>query len=363
MSYSNIDGTAKAFGISSNIDEVERIPPNRKTSPSPVRPIKVATHFADVELFLNSILDHKLEYSRQLLKEADLPFTGTHSEIRDRLEEALLGGQLSLNQAIAILREVERWGAQHIYFMRSPESHGDDWNSEVKTQNMLRAKDFANLYGGKSSLRVPTSPEIESIILTKPNLVITIVLPRIWHERDESLDTYKDDTFSVGYRKRTARAVVTFEWNLVTGHAFLTIPQLKKGNGYQAERDKLIQLLSSVVDMKPFQRCSLKNAIKNTMEQDDALIRSLGLEIETGEKVTVKSRSKNNDVFENTQIKDAIDGLKGAFQNDGNFYLPLQNEEAKYFRCRMHPDDRLSLYSQLNEEEVRYVIRSVQGTF
>lgn len=358
-----MDSTARDIGISSNVEGAESQPTTRKSSVSPARTMKVVNRFADVELFLNSILDHKLEYSRQLLKEANLPVSGSHSEIRDRLEEALLSGQLSLDQAIALLREVERWGAQHIYFMKSPEQHGEHWNSELKIRNILQAKELTNLYGKKSSLRVPTSPEIESITLSNPNLVITIVLPRVWHERDESLDTYKEDTFSVGYRKRTARAVATFEWNLVTGHAFLTIPQLKKGNGYEAERDKLFQILTSVIDMKPFLRCSLKNAIKTTMEQDDALIRSLGLEVETGEKVNIKSRSKNNDVFENAQIKDAIDGLKGAFQNDGNFYLPLQSEEAKYFRCRMHPDDRLSLYSQLNEEEVRHVIRSVQRTF
>jgi hypothetical protein len=315
-----------------------------------------------IDQVLNSLFDHKVEHAKSLLKELDLPTEGLQKELRTELRVALINGHLSPNRVISLIREIERWGCQHIYFFKSPENLGNEWDTEAKVMAQLKEKNLLNLYTKNPKWLIPSSTCIESLSFNYPTLTISVVMPRTWNERDKSLDVFKGEMFTLGYRKRMARALSTFEWNVETGQAFLTIPQLKSGD-YSAEKSLLLATISEVLHVKSFELCKLNKAIEKTMKKDDVLIRGLGIEVATGEKLSAKSRSKKHDVFENTDVAAALSLLEGAYQNDGNFYLPLLEDENKTFRCRMHPDHRLSFYSQLNESEVRNVIAFIQSTF
>jgi len=260
-----------------------------------------------------------------------------------------------------MIREIARLGGQHIFFFKAPGNYGDDWATEQKVIRQLQMTGYDSLYNTNPKWFIPSHTTIESVCFKHPVLIVTVVIPSFWNERDKSLDTREGNRFTVGYKVKSSRSVATFEWNVVTGQAFLAIPQGEKRN-YSAEKDTLISLISHLIKLRSFQLCNLREAIAQTMQEEGTIIRSLGIETETQEHLTIRSRSKNNDVFENPVVAAVYDSLEGSMESDGNFYLPRQADQSKKFRCRMHPDHRLSLYSQLNEKEVRYVIANVHKT-
>lgn len=317
---------------------------------------------AQIDLILNGLFDHKVEHAKALLTELKLPTNGTIPELRKRLRIALINQDITPARVISMIRVIERWGAQHIYFFKSPEELGEEWDTEAKVLAQLELTDHAELYNENPTWAIPSHTIIESVSFNYPILTVSIVVPRFWTERDKSLDVSEGDSFTLGYKKRSSRAVSTFEWNVVTNHAFLTIPQSKISN-YSTQKDELINIIARILKVRSFSLCKLTDAISETLQQEDILIRGLGVEIETGENLTLRSRSKNHDVFENQNLVEVFNSIEGSFQNDGNFYMPRQDDESKKFRCRMHPDHRLSLYNQLNEAEVRHVIAGIQRTF
>lgn len=316
----------------------------------------------EIDQILNSLFDYNLEHARFLLKELELPIDGPQKALRTKLRIALINGHLSPSRVISLIRAIERWGYQHIYFFKAPEILGEEWNSEAKVMAQLKDKGLLNLFTQNPKWRIPKNTAIENITFNYPNLTVSVVIPRTWNERVKTLDTAEGDLFMLAYRKRASRSVCTFEWNVVTGHAFLAIPQTSYAD-YTNEKDSLLGTVSEAIPVKGFELCSLSKAIKETMNQEGVLVRGLGLETITGETISAKSRSKKHDVFENEEIAAAISLLDKAHQNDGNFYLPAKAGENKTFRCRMHPDHRLSIYNQVNETEVRHVITTIQRTF
>jgi hypothetical protein len=304
-----------------------------------------------------------VEHSKELLKSAGLAYSGIRADLRVRLEAAFLNGELAFEKGVALLHKIEGWGLQHIYFFKSPAIIRAEWENAEKVNQRVSVAGMTSLLGAKPGWFVPNEPKIETISFENFNLRITVVMPRSWHERDAKYDEQNGDVIKKGFRERKSRALATFEWNVRTGHGFLMIPQLKKGNGYLKEKANLASILYPIINISHFEVMSLENAIRKSEQDRKALMRSLTVETVTGEGVVMRSRSKQNDVRESTKIVEVRECLKDSLPNDGNFYFAKVSEPDSRFRGRMHPDHRFSIFSEIGEEEVRNAISNIQSTF
>lgn len=67
-----------------------------------------------VEEIIEQLTRKKLEYTRQLLRDAELPHTGKRADIRKRLPQAIADGAVEIEKLSALLKELDTWGQQRI---------------------------------------------------------------------------------------------------------------------------------------------------------------------------------------------------------------------------------------------------------
>jgi hypothetical protein len=70
----------------------------------------------EVGRILDLLLAHKKKFTADFLKEKDLQFSGTRTELRDRIEDYVTKDKIKPSQLISLLDEIEGWGEQHVYF-------------------------------------------------------------------------------------------------------------------------------------------------------------------------------------------------------------------------------------------------------
>jgi len=306
--------------------------------------------------------------------------SGTKEQIRERIEETLGEGTLSLSQIVQFLDEVVPWGKQHVYLYKGPQSSIANWRKPEWLVKLLKKHHLGKYLNASLPLALPEKMKMSSILHDGNRVRITAIKRRDWWERNPEYDdtTVTDEGDDVELRAfihRVTRSLVAFEWDLIANVAFLQISQLPTGFRYEEVAEEFFEMIGGWLDINRFSIVDLRPAIKNLHELEEAgtgETRSHGINYRTlqGRRFEGKSASPADPLLGEA----VIDAALGAVRNSGvghlgNFYWlpgPTANPTSNPLDAEMHviivgQHNRINFPTPNVEQTVRYVLSRIRS--
>jgi len=320
----------------------------------------------EVELVLNYLLAHKKVFVQEFLRERGLFSSGTKESLRGRLEGYLGDGRVSGVELVALLDRIEGWGNQHIYLYKSPDQPIESWLIERLARERLSALGLIDLFNRRRPLVLPEETTLSSIVWGPERLRFVWVEKRQWEERvpeEDIEDIERLDMVWRAYRLNTTRGLTTFDWDLVSGHAMLMIQRLPSGAKYDHIRHRFEEELEPIVGLNQFQRVRVSRAIQCVERSGEARRRQLAYETRRGGKASFTSASRLSDAYADPDLQSAGQALGGETAGLlGNFYwYPVEGTLERELHSKIYaPDQRVGIFGERREREVRYVISRIR---
>jgi len=306
--------------------------------------------------------------------------SGTKEQIRERIEETLGEGTLSLSQIVQFLDEVVPWGKQHVYLYKGPQSSIANWRKPEWLVKLLKKHHLGKYLNASLPLALPEKMKMSSILHDGNWVRITAIKRRDWWERNPEYDdtTVTDEGDDVELRAfihRVTRSLVAFEWDLIANVAFLQISQLPTGFRYEEVAEEFFEMIGGWLDINRFSIVDLRPAIKNLHELEEAgtgETRSHGINYRTlqGRRFEGKSASPADPLLGEA----VIDAALGAVRNSGvghlgNFYWlpgPTANPTSNPLDAEMHviivgQHNRINFPTPNVKQTVRYVLSRIRS--
>lgn len=139
-------------------------------------------------LVVTDLLTLKMAQIGDFLARNGLKKSGTKEQIRERIEEALGEGTLSLSQLVQFLDEVVPWGKQHVYLYRGPQISIADWRKTAWVTQLLKKHRLGRYLNATLPLVLPEKMKVSSILHDGSRLRVTAIKRRDWWERNPEYD-------------------------------------------------------------------------------------------------------------------------------------------------------------------------------
>jgi hypothetical protein len=317
---------------------------------------------AEINLVLDYILAHKMNFVQEFLRERNLYFSGTKETLRKRLQAYLNEGQLSITDLVRLLNEIEGWGNQHIYLYKAPGRLMEPWLEEGSVRQHLARLELINLLTRPRPLVLPDKPTLSAIEWTAERVRFVWVEQRKWEERVTEDDFEEHGMVWHAYRVSISRGLVAFDWDLVSGYAMWMIQQLPRGTRYHQVRERFAREFQPIVDLNDLHPIHVSRAIRPIEASREVRRRQLAYQTWQGSKATFTSASRSRDAFEDPHVQRAGQAL----QEDtagllANFYwLPVEGKLEHELHCKIYAaDQHVGFFGEHQEQEVRYVLSRI----
>lgn len=317
----------------------------------------------ELEILLEFLLSHKKEYIANFLREKGLYSSGTKSTLKERLVNYIDHDEISIENLVDLLDEIEGWGNQHIYIYTGPNSLLELWKDAKWVKRHLTKKKLEGLLNKKLPLILPDSPQLSSIKYSDEQLRIIWVEKRKWEDRIPDKDEVRDNLIMKAYLPRISRGLIVFEWNLISNQALFMIQRLPRGSNYEATFDEYIEKMKRIIDISHFDIVKLRPAIKRIESSDETRRRQINFETTRGGNINFKSSTRDDDYQDDPTLSNARSALGNRVSGSlGNFYwLPCSNLERAIHTHIYGRFNRAGFFGECREEEVRYVLSRIRN--
>jgi hypothetical protein len=330
---------------------------------------------------IDFLLALRKSHIQEFFRRIKLPTSGTKTDLRERLEEALDGGNVSYEQAVDFLDAVAPWGKQHIFLYAGPPGDLRPWKDLDLLLPHLKTHRVGKYLNARLPLILPEKLSLSSIIQLDGKLRVTAVQRRDYAERapdhDETKETEEGSPITLrAYIEHVSRTLVIFEWDLPSNTAMLQITQLRGDRLYEQVRKEFFGLIGGWLDIeRTFPLVDIRNAVRRLHELEEVgrpEARSHGIDYcsPEGRRMSVRSPSPRHSVLGETDFDEAIArGRKGGVGHLGNFYW-LSNGNPGPARNPLNGDvhvilvagkSRINFPTPNTEQVVRYVLSRVRA--
>jgi hypothetical protein len=293
----------------------------------------VPSDYSDEEkqALVDFVLALRKSHIQGFLKQAELPKSGTKEDLRERLQEALDGGDLTYERLVDFLDSVSPWGKQHVFLYHGPRNDVQAWKDPDHVERLLKQHRLGKLFNAKLPLILPEKLTLSSVTHSDGKLRVTAVQKREYTERtpehDEEKEAASGERITLkAYTHHLTRTLVAFEWDLNANVAMLQITQLQEDGDYEKLAEQFTQLVKPWLDIKQFTGVDLRPVIRKLHEIEKggtAEARSHGIDYRSlqGRRVSARSPNPRASVLGEAFIDDAMDSVrKNSVGHLGNFY-------------------------------------------
>jgi hypothetical protein len=283
------------------------------------------------QALVDFILALRKSHIQGFLKQVELPKSGTKEDLRERLQDALDGGELTYERLVDFLDSVAPWGKQHVFLYHGPRNDVQAWKDPGHVERLLKQHRLGKLFNTRLPLILPEKLALSSVTHADGKLRVTAVQKREYTERapehDEEKEAADGERITLkAYTHHLTRTLVAFEWDLNANVAMLQITQLKEDGDYEKLAEQFAELVRPWLDVKQFTGVDLRPVIRrlHEIEKDGAAeTRSHGIDYRSlqGRRVSARSPSSGASVLGEAFIDDAMDSVrKNSVGHLGNFY-------------------------------------------
>ncbi|CEA14562.1 hypothetical protein [Methanobacterium formicicum] len=319
----------------------------------------------DVSLLIDLTLSHNNREIQEFLKSKELTFSGNTQKLRERLRKYYDSGDVTVEEIIALLDQLEEYGNQHIYLFTLPENYLSLLRDEESLRLHLERHEILELYNEYQPLFLPENPEIISINHDLDWFKIR------WGVKKEDFGTpiekniiQEDDGQKYLIQKfliKNIRETTLFQVSMVNGDAELLIHRSTDSN-YEQEKEKYMNQIYEIFNWDPLNPIELNPAIVHIEASGEVRTRNINLQTPRMSNIEIVSPSKEQSINDDPDALTTRNSVNMAVGRRGNFYwLPERSNDAlrKELYTRIYPD-RFSVYGERHEEEVNYVIGRIR---
>jgi hypothetical protein len=317
----------------------------------------------EIGILLDLLLAHPVRILDPFLRQYRLPTYGTKSLIRDRLTVAISSSIIAGADLISYLDEVEGWGNQHIYLYQSTVEAGASWSSEEDYRQILETHGLAQLCNRRNPAAIPDHLHLSAVRCSGDRVRFQWVEKRVREFRMPERDCLDDGVTLKAFGEVVTRGVITFDWDLSTGHAALMILRLPTGTDYSSVKSRIERELEPLVRISGFRQIRLAQAIAGIEESGEARRRQYKHETERGSVASFTSSSRRRDAFDDPVVDDARKALgPRTISLLGNFYWKSATGRLdREIHMKLYPKDRrVGIFGACTEEEVRYLLSRIR---
>lgn len=332
------------------------------------------------QALIDFVLALRKSHIQDFLARVELPKSGTKSDLRERLQEALNEGHLVYEEMVDFLDAVVPWGKQHVFLYTGPRGDLRAWKDPNLVLQRLKQHRLGNLFNARLPLILPDKLTLSSITHVNGKLRVTGVQRRDYTERtperDEEKQTETGERIILkAYMRHLSRTLVAFEWNLDANTAMLQITQLPSDALYDKVATEFFKLVGSWLDIQIFGAVDVRRAIRGLHELEGngkAETRSHGIHYRTvlGRRLSAHSPSPHDSVLGEAVIDQAMDNVgKNGVGHLGNFYWlagknpgPVSNPlKGDVHMIIVGDKSRINFPTPNTEDVVRYVLHRVRA--
>lgn len=332
----------------------------------------------DIELLLDLLFSHNMEFIQDFLKERQLHYSYTKTELRDRVRDYWEREVLRFEELVQLLNQIEGWGDQHIYLYKAPFALSRHWSVSANVQTVLERVGCLDLFNRSRPLLLPDEPTLSSIEWSEARVRFVWIERRVWKQRDEKLDQLAPvmlDAVQVqsepvewhAYRVKSSRGLIAFDWDLVSSEAMMLIHRLPSGSDYLAVKKRFEQALHPIVSLDAFEPVRVSRAVRRLEQSDRVRRHHLKYLSDNRGQVSFTSPSSQHDAFDDDPViertraalRDEAVGLLGRFywkpvpeQLSSEVYTLIYGENAD--------DQRIGILKELREKDVRFVLSGIR---
>lgn len=329
---------------------------------------------------IDFVLALRKSHIRDFLTQAELPKSGTKEDLRERLQEALDGGDLTYERLVVFLDSVAPWGKQHVFLYHGPRNDVQAWKDPDHVQRLLKQHRLGKLFNARLPLILPEKLTLSSVTHVDGRLRVTAVERREYTDRtpehDEEKEAESGERITLkAYMHYLTRTLTAFEWDLIANIAMLQITQLQEDGDYEELAEQFSQLVSPWLDIKQFGSVDLRPVIRRLHEIEkngQAEARSHGIDYRSlqGRRVSARSPSPRASVLGEPFIDDAMDSVrKNSVGHLGNFYWLAGKKSgpgANPLSGEVHviivgAKSRVNFPTPNSEDVLRYVLHRVRA--
>jgi len=117
----------------------------------------------DLSLLIDLTLSHNNRGIQDFLRSKGLTFSGTTEELREKLKNYYYNENITTEELITLLDQLEEYGNQHVYLFNLPRRYLDQLRDESFVRQNLESKNILDLYNQYKPLFLPENPEITAI--------------------------------------------------------------------------------------------------------------------------------------------------------------------------------------------------------
>lgn len=281
---------------------------------------------------LTFLLALRLDRVREFLGRHGIARYGNRADLRERLEENLLAGTITIVDLVDFLDEVEPWSKQHVFLYNGGDGLVQGWRDSNALRARLAEANVAELLDARLPLVLPEELSLSSITVDDGRFVtISAVERREYREREPSRDRVEVDPAGrtielLAYVHVVTRGLLTFRWDLVTNTAALHITQSGRGYVYEEAEERFARLVQPFLAFDRFARTDLQRLISRLHElaqagTPEARPHRLGYRSRGGISVEAASATYRDSVTGEAAIDGALTAIAGASTGRlGNFY-------------------------------------------
>jgi hypothetical protein len=332
------------------------------------------------QALLDFVLALRKSHIQGFLKEVELSgYSGTKQKLRDRLQEALDGDEITCEQLVEFLDSEAPWGKQHVLLYHGPQHDVQAWKDPNHVHGLLKRHRVGKFFNANFPLILPDKLTLSSVTHANGKLRVTAIQKREYRERASEHDTEKDINgeriFLKAYRDHLTRTLAAFEWDLNANVAMLQITQLQEDGDYEKLVEQFSQLVKPWLDIKQFSTVDFHSVIRKLHELEkngQAEARSHGIDYRSpgGRRVSARSPSPQDSVHGEQYIDEAMDSVrKNSVGQLGNFYWlaakkpgpgvnPLREDVHVIIVGRR---SRVNFPTPNTEEVLRYVLHRMRA--
>jgi hypothetical protein len=306
------------------------------------------------------------------------------------------------------LDEVEGWGDQHVVLQVSTEAAAERWQDLEHVRRSLGRSGVLDRLNRSRLLGVPGQPELGEIRWDDRHLrVVWVYGQRPWVPAPEldvpgregsanndrrgdvvrqgagevgsgvvseeslakrtyparGLDTFAGEVCYKAFRRGARRHLCRFDWDLVTGEAFLTLPRMKRESDYASLQGRLLGEAGDFLPLDAFTTLRLAGLIRRLESSSEVSKREVDLVTSKRAEIRFRSAGPKSDAYADPIVSSARRSIpEGKLSGRrGQFYWLATGELQRPIQMRVHADvDRIAIHDQCTESEARYVLARIR---
>lgn len=322
----------------------------------------------------------KREFVNEFLKDNGLRPSSNREELRQALHDYIEQGDLSIDELAKFLNRVEGWGNQHIFFYHAPPGSFSLWRDATRVKTLLANNNVYDLLNAPRPVLMPDRPQLSTIELSDNRLKFIWVQKKIWYQRQEDQDELRDEDIVLrAFRMHVERRITWFELNLISGHDYLSIPNIAKANAdvepdergttkkkkdhYEVLRQRFETELAPFLSVSSYPRTRIRKAITALEASDEVMARTSGSETIAGNKVIFQSSDEQTDIKSDKILADyKLKMPQGIKSTEGSYYWQEgYNGLTKNLFVKMSVHSScIAFREQLSEQDVRNVLQRIR---